>query len=141
MRFNPYINGNNYRQTIQFGNMFCPKCGTSNPDANKHCNGCGAPLTDFSLPQPPATPPRYRSSPDAFGIGFGLVILATMYLLPIVPKSDYSVTLAEYAFMCGSPLNKVVYGCSNSSVSLVFYGGWIVAIFFLISGLFNKTKE
>lgn len=30
--------------------MFCPKCGTSNPDGNKFCISCGSPLPDSEVP-------------------------------------------------------------------------------------------
>lgn len=129
-----------YRQSIQFGNMFCPKCGKENPDTNQFCVGCGVNLTYSSIPPPPQSQ-KYRSSPDVFGIFFGLAILFSMYMLPIVPKGKYSVTLADLAYMCSNPLSQAMYGCSETGSVYVLYGGWIVALFFIIAGLFHKVEE
>jgi len=118
--------------------MFCPNCGTENPNDNKHCKECGSPLMNISIPPPPT----YRSAPNAFGIGFGAIILATMYLLPIIPLSSLGlVTLSDYASKCSSgKLSTMLYGCSNTNVQWIFYIGWIAAIFFLVSGLFHKEE-
>jgi formylglycine-generating enzyme required for sulfatase activity len=46
--------------------MFCPKCGRKNPDQNKFCNGCGAPLqVELTRAQPlsPPPPPKVSKPP------------------------------------------------------------------------------
>ncbi len=32
--------------------MFCPKCGKINPDNNKECSGCNAPLSENVVKSP-----------------------------------------------------------------------------------------
>lgn len=43
--------------------MFCPKCGTQNPDGSKFCSGCGQPLAPASQP---ASAPQPAPQPAAF---------------------------------------------------------------------------
>lgn len=48
--------------------MFCPKCGSPQPDSNQFCNQCGAPLP--SRPAQPAPPPPEPEPPRRkYGIG------------------------------------------------------------------------
>jgi hypothetical protein len=118
--------------------MFCPKCGTENPDDNKHCKECGAALINSSLP----TNPKNQYSPDPFLIGAGAVILVTMYFMPIVPISGNStITLAHSVSLCGDPFSAMLYGCSKSSLSWIFYGGWVLAIICIVIGLFDQSEE
>ena len=46
--------------------MFCPKCGTQNPDGSKFCSGCGQPLApatqSASAPQPAPQPAAFATS-------------------------------------------------------------------------------
>jgi len=52
----------------------CPSCGASNPDYNRHCEQCGARLSQDPLPVAPA--PTLRSSPGGRALGvLGAVVL------------------------------------------------------------------
>lgn len=130
--------GNCYRKSIQFENMFCPKCGRENPDTNQFCGVCGAPLIISPTPENP-------KHHGAYAIGFGLFILLTMYLMPIAPTSEHGmITLADFASICGNPYGSLVFsGCSKNSwaSSWIIYGGWILAIYFIVYGLTHKTDE
>ncbi len=53
----------------------CPSCGSANPEYNRHCEQCGARLSQESLPVAP--PPTLRTSPGARALG----VLAAMILL------------------------------------------------------------
>jgi hypothetical protein len=117
--------------------MFCPKCGKENPGDNKFCKECGAALINSSLP----ITPKYRNSPDAFYIGVGVVLLASAYFMPLVPMSGANrITLVEYISRCSNPIGKLLYGCSDAPMQWVLYIVWIVALFFIVLGLFNKTE-
>jgi hypothetical protein len=114
--------------------MFCQNCGKENPDDNKFCKECGAPLVQIELPPKPIKP-EYRHSLEPFSIIMGFIIIATMYLLPIIPSyANNHITLAKYQSLCSDFL-----GCSGP-YSLWFYAGWLAALFFIIIGLLNKTK-
>ncbi len=52
----------------------CPSCGVSNPDYNRHCEQCGARLSQDPLPVAPA--PTLRTSPGGRALGvLGAVVL------------------------------------------------------------------
>jgi hypothetical protein len=53
----------------------CPSCGSSNPDYNRHCEQCGARLSQDPLPV--AMPPSLRTSPGGRALG----VLAAVILL------------------------------------------------------------
>ena len=53
----------------------CPSCGTKNPDYNRHCEQCGARLSQDPLPV--AAPPSLRTSPGGRALG----VLAAVILL------------------------------------------------------------
>lgn len=53
----------------------CPSCGTANPDYNRHCEQCGARLSQDPLPV--AAPPGLRTSPGGRALG----VLAAVILL------------------------------------------------------------
>lgn len=47
--------------------MFCPKCGTQNPDGSKFCSGCGQPLAPATQSaSQPASAPQPAPQPAAF---------------------------------------------------------------------------
>lgn len=47
--------------------MFCPKCGSENPDGSKFCGVCGA---SFSAPAPAPAPSPYQSVPTSHMGGY-----------------------------------------------------------------------
>lgn len=53
----------------------CPSCGTANPDYNRHCEQCGARLSQQPLPVAPV--PTLRTSPGGRALG----VLAAVILL------------------------------------------------------------
>ena len=45
--------------------MFCPKCGTQNPDGSQFCGSCGTPFTHAPKPGPvPGAAPSPTSAPS-----------------------------------------------------------------------------
>jgi len=92
-------------------------------------------------PNPPAARTSYYS-PDPLAIGIGIVIIAAMYLLPVIPFSFMGhFTLAQYVAACSRPFHTMMYGCTNSPLSWFFYGGWIVGVFCIMLGLFSRTRK
>jgi hypothetical protein len=59
----------------------CPSCGSLNPAHNRHCEECGARLSQSPLPVAP--PPMIRSTPGgrALGILFGVVLIVALFAL------------------------------------------------------------
>ena len=59
----------------------CPSCGVLNPAHNRHCEECGARLSQSPLPVAP--PPMIRSTPGgrALGILFGVVMIVALFAL------------------------------------------------------------
>ena len=57
--------------------MFCPECGTQNPDTAKFCVSCGyqTPLAGGTRPQPAAAAVPVRSGSKGLVIGGGLLAL------------------------------------------------------------------
>ena len=67
--------------------MFCPRCGTDNPDDAKFCGSCGASLPVAPAPQPPppppAQPPVVQPQPAvAPGLKIGIIIASLV--VPLV---------------------------------------------------------
>jgi hypothetical protein len=54
----------------------CPSCGSSNPDFNRHCEQCGARLSQEPLPV--ASPPTLRTSPG--GRALGVLAAVTLFV-------------------------------------------------------------
>ena len=65
--------------------MFCPKCGTSNPDEARFCGKCSAPIQapgPGPLPHPPPpTGSKAVSQEMKIGIGIGSVIIPLLGLI------------------------------------------------------------
>lgn len=59
----------------------CPSCGSDNPAHNRHCEECGARLSQSPLPVAP--PPMIRSTPGgrALSILVGVVLLVALFAL------------------------------------------------------------
>jgi len=103
--------------------MFCRKCGKENADDSNHCYGCGTAL------YPPVE--IYHFSPDPVGTGLGIVLIAGLYLLPIIPLTSLDssvsvvtsgwITLDQYLSLHDSP--PLLYGGS--------LGRWIVSLLWL----------
>ncbi|MCA1641035.1 MAG: zinc ribbon domain-containing protein [Acidobacteria bacterium] len=62
--------------------MFCPRCGAENAEAASFCRGCGSNIS--LVPREDKKPPSIDGAVVPFfgGIGFILVALAVMLLLP-----------------------------------------------------------
>jgi hypothetical protein len=118
-------------QLIRVITMFCPKCGKENPDDHKCCMDCGNSLTGL---QPAA--PQYRYSPEPWGIGMGILIIAMIYLLPVMPVLKKYVSLAQYLILC----NSSAYSCDGTVISWIFFLLWLTALFFIFVSVFNKKR-
>ncbi len=59
----------------QTATVACPSCGSANPDYNRHCEQCGARLSQEPLPVAP--PPTLRTSPGGRALG----VLAAVILI------------------------------------------------------------
>lgn len=83
----------------------------------------------------------YRYSPNGLWIGLGLLILASLYLMPIhVVISGYgTMTVAKYVSICNMPVGELKYQCSEL-MSWILYGGWILSLVLIVSGLFRKVE-
>jgi len=103
--------------------MFCRKCGKENADDSKHCTECGTAL------YPSVGISHF--SPDPVGTGLGIVLIAGLYLLPIIPLTslDSSVSVVTSGWIT---LDQ--YLALHDSLPL-FYGGspgrWIVSLLWL----------
>ena len=77
--------------------MFCPKCGTTNPDGAKFCAGCGATLGagragTGAAPQGAPAPRRHGKGPV---VG---VIVGAVAIVAVAAVVVYNVFFAEHAF-------------------------------------------
>lgn len=67
--------------------MFCPKCGTSNPDEAKFCGKCSAPIQQPGPgPQPQPPPPALPGSKGVsqgmkIGISIGTIVIPLLGLI------------------------------------------------------------
>ena len=64
--------------------MFCPKCGTSNPDEARFCGKCSAPIQTpgpLTHPPPPAPGSTAVSQGMKIGISIGTIIVPLLGLI------------------------------------------------------------
>jgi hypothetical protein len=103
--------------------MFCQKCGKENADDSKHCNECGTAL------YPSVGISHF--SPDPVGIGLGIVLIAGLYLLPIIPLTSLD---SSASVVTSGWITLDQYLSLHDSLPF-FYGGspgrWIVSLFWL----------
>jgi len=64
--------------------MFCPKCGTENPDGAKFCSKCGAELGALAKPTEAATKPETESSTGMSANVAGLLCYVAGWITGIV---------------------------------------------------------
>jgi len=64
--------------------MFCPKCGTENPDGAKFCSKCGAGLGAPAKPSEAATKPETESSTGMSANVAGLLCYVGLWVTGIV---------------------------------------------------------
>jgi hypothetical protein len=122
--------------------MYCPECGTENIDTANFCLDCGTRIK----PQPivldvkPLRTEKTVYSPHLGSIFIGILIILAMYLIPIssVPYGG-TITLAKQVELCSAPFSSLIYRCSNS-LSMFFYAGWLVGLFFIGIGIINKKE-
>lgn len=121
--------------------MFCPKCGKENPDTKQFCGECGVPLIKRVSPdtQQNNTQKKTEYAPSAGMIVIGLFIILAMYLFPLPNQSIFggTFTLAKTIELCSSPFPMI--RC-NSTLSWIFYLGWIVGVIFIVLGICNKKE-
>jgi F5/8 type C domain len=63
-------------------NVMCPSCGAVNPDYNRHCEQCGARLSQEPLPVAP--PPMSRTSPGGRALGVLAAVVLIVALVALI---------------------------------------------------------
>lgn len=63
-------------------NVMCPSCGSVNPGYNRHCEHCGARLSQDPLPVAP--PPMSRTSPGARALGVLAAVVLVVALAVLI---------------------------------------------------------
>ena len=65
--------------------MFCPKCGTENPDNAKFCGSCGSSMTVVREPvQPPPIMPGQNGNKPAASQGLKIGIIVATLFIPLI---------------------------------------------------------
>ncbi len=95
-------------------------------------------LTFLPLELPPLSSHKshYVFHPDPYAIGFGVFLIASIYLLPIFPHNYNHMTLSQVNTYCAHPL----YSCSPV-IPWAFYIIWLFGIFCILFGMFSKKYE
>jgi len=65
--------------------------------------------------------------PEPIGIGMGLIILISIYFLPVIGFRSGWISLSRYVDYCGSGS----FSCSSPFLQWIFYLLWVTAIFFV----------
>lgn len=118
--------------------MYCQNCGKENAEDSKHCNECGTALYP--------SVERTRFSPDLAGILAGVLLIVTLYVLPIIPLASYdssaSVVIAGWV-----PLDQELASHDASPVfsgiSLgrwAFYLLWLAGLSLILISLSRRGK-
>ena len=63
-------------------NVMCPSCGAVNPEYNRHCEQCGARLSQDPLPVAP--PPMSRTSPGGRALGVLAAVVLIVALVTLI---------------------------------------------------------
>jgi len=64
------------------GAVLCPSCGSANPEYNRHCEQCGARLSQDPLPVAP--PPLSRTSPGGRALGVLAAVVLVVALVALI---------------------------------------------------------
>lgn len=77
--------------------MFCPKCGSRNPDSSKQCSACGCDLPDYSV-----------DNTGSAAIGFSVFFAVLFTILAIVSKvvADDSSAAKSSLYILGQYVGK-----------------------------------
>lgn len=75
--------------------MFCPKCGSSQPDGTKFCMKCGANLTNNSIHEPPVVKKKKKKSKLPFILLVVILIIAAIVLLGDDDDGDYNGSISD----------------------------------------------
>ena len=114
--------------------MFCPNCGTENPEGSSVCQTCGAQLT------PPAPPPVQQvivTSPPTSGLATASLVFGILgwILLPLLGN----VLAVIFGHMAQSEINKSEgqlggKGSATAGLVLGYLGlaGWVLGILVLL---------
>lgn len=121
--------------------MYCPNCGKEVENQKQFCGNCGANLSQNSTIIPKTSSQSRSYKPNPTDIGFGVVIIVSLYLLPIIPITQFSnqyMTIAKYVDLCSLPLSSLLYSCSPL-FSYIFYLLWLFGLVLIIKGIFSKN--
>ena len=77
----------------QIATLSCPSCGSANPDYNRHCEQCGARLSQEPLPV--AAPPSLRTSPGGRALGVLAAVVLLVALAALIFNIFGGETVAE----------------------------------------------
>jgi hypothetical protein len=119
--------------------MICQKCGKENTDDSKHCKECGTAL------YPSVELAHF--SPEPVGIFLGIILIAGLYLLPVIPLTSLDssasvvtsgwIPLAHYLSLHDSP--PYFYGISLGRWT--FYLLWLAGLSMVLISLCRRVKE
>ena len=135
---------------------FCTGCGNPIVETNMpFCPKCGMKLP-VTTPQPsdkqeksqPTAPYRGNSLNEAiqdlnyFGnIVAGILIIIALYNFPIEKTLDgRNFSIADLTSICSNPIGIMIGGSDCNLWNMVFYGGWVIAIVFIIFGIIQISR-
>ncbi len=113
--------------------MFCPKCGEENSDTNHFCGVCGASLIKNIQKKTSVFAPIVPL------IIIGVLLILSMYLLPLFEFGTSKITLAQTVEYCNS-MRWLGANCYEAS-SWMFFIGWGIGLMTIAIGFFNWKKE
>jgi len=73
-------------------------------------------------------------------IVFGILIIIALYIFPIKTFEGRNFSIADLTSICSNPIGIMIGGSDCNLWNMVFYGGWVIAIVFIIFGVIQISR-
>jgi hypothetical protein len=126
---------------------FCPSCGSKMIMQEPPKSGIEPQITVKSESKETKKEDEFNWGSAAVGVialllGFGALMI--LYVFPYLSINGAGFSIAEINSFCSNPLVRVAVSSYCGGVSSIFIIGWIIAILFIIGGLYElyySTKK
>lgn len=102
---------------------------------------------NFNEKNQPTTPYRGNSVKEAKkdinylgNMVFGILIIIALYIFPMKSFGGRNFSIADLTSICNNPIGILMGGSDCNLWNMIFYGGWVIAIVFIIFGIIQISR-